>query len=54
MFLGSITSCHLDQEAGIDGQLAVYFLLSLAVQSYSCSDRFNKSDENLYPEPAGN
>ena len=43
--LGSIASCHLTQVGKLGGQLAAYFLLSLAVPSCNCSDRFNKSDE---------
>ena len=30
-------------EGGVGGQLAAYFLFSLAVPSCSCSDRINKS-----------
>ena len=36
--------CHLAQGGGVGGQLATYFLHSLAVPSYSCSDRINESD----------
>ena len=35
--------CHLAQGSGVSGQLAAYFLLSLAVPSCSCSNRINKS-----------
>ena len=35
--------CHLAQGHGVGGQLVAYFLLSLAVQSCSCSDRINES-----------
>ena len=43
--LGCTAPCHLAQggEGGIGGQLAAYFLLSLAVPSCSCSDRINES-----------
>ena len=41
--LDCIASCHLAHGGGVGGQLAVYFLLSLVVPSYSCSDRINKS-----------
>ena len=42
--LGCTTPCHLAQGGGeVGGQLVAYFLLSLAVPSYSCSDRINKS-----------
>ena len=43
MVLGCTAPCHVTQGGGIDGQLAAYFLLSLAVPSYSCSDRINES-----------
>ena len=36
--------CHLARGGGgVDGQLAAYFLLSLAVPSYSCSNQINES-----------
>ena len=41
--LGCTTPCHLAQGGGISGQLAAYFLLSLAVLSCSCLDRINES-----------
>ena len=41
--LGCTAPCHLAQGGGIGGQLAAYFLLSLAVPSYSCLDRINES-----------
>ena len=44
MVLGSIASYHLAQDGRVGGQLTDYFLLSLAVPSYNCSDRFNKFD----------
>ena len=43
--LDSTASCHLAQGDGVDGQLAAYFLLLLAVPSCNCSDQFNESDE---------
>ena len=36
--LGCIAPCHLAQGDAVGGQLAAYFLLSLAVPSCSCSD----------------
>ena len=42
--LGCTAPCHLAQRGGVGGQLAVYFLLSLAVPSCSCLDRINESD----------
>ena len=41
--LGCTAPCHLARGGGIGGQLAVYFLLSLAVPSCSCSDQINES-----------
>ena len=42
--LGCTTPCHLAQGEGrVGGQLAAYFLLSLAVPSCNCSDRINES-----------
>ena len=43
MVLGCTALCHLAQGGGIGGQLATYFLLSLAVLSCSYSDRINES-----------
>ena len=43
MVLGYTTPCHLAQGGRVGGQLAAYFLLSLAVPSCSCSDRINES-----------
>ena len=43
MVLGCTAPCHLVQGGGIGGQLAAYFLLSLAVPSCSCLDRINES-----------
>ena len=39
--------CHLVQEGRVGGHLAVYFLLSLAVPSYNCSNRINESINEL-------
>ena len=44
MVLGSTISCHLAQRSGVGGQLATYFLLSLAIPSYKCSNRSNEFD----------
>ena len=44
MVLGSIASYHLAQEGRVGGQLVAYFVLSLAVSNYNCSDQFNESD----------
>ena len=41
--LGCTAPCHLAQGGGVGGQLAAYFLLSLAVPSCNCSDRINES-----------
>ena len=41
--LGCTALCHSAQGGGVGGQLAAYFLLSLAVPSCSCSDRINES-----------
>ena len=41
--LNCTAPCHLAQGGGVGGQLATYFLLSLAVPSCSCSNRINKS-----------
>ena len=41
--LDCTTLCHLAQGGGIGGQLAAYFLFSLAVLSCSCLDQINKS-----------
>ena len=41
--LDCTTPCHLAQGGGVGGQLAAYFLLSLAVPSCNCSDRINES-----------
>ena len=41
--LGCTAPCHLAQGGGVGGQLAAYFLLSLAVPSCSCLDRINES-----------
>ena len=43
MVLGCTAPCHLAQGGGVGGQLAAYFLLSLAVPSCTCSDRINES-----------
>ena len=40
---GCTGTCHLAQGGGVGGQLAAYFLFSLAVPSCSCSDRINES-----------
>ena len=40
---GCTAPCHLAQGGGVGGQLAAYFLLSLAMPSCSCSDRINES-----------
>ena len=42
MVLDCTAPCHLAQEGGVGGQLAAYFLISIAVPSCSCSDRINK------------
>ena len=41
--LGCTAPCHLAQGGGVGGQLAAYFLFSLAVPSCSCLDRINES-----------
>ena len=44
MVLGCTAPCHLAQGGGeVGGQLAAYFLLSLAMPSCSCLDRINES-----------
>ena len=42
--LSCIAPCHLAQEGEVGGQLAAYFMFSLAVPSCSCLDRINKSN----------
>ena len=44
MVLGSTASCHFAQGSGVGGQLAAYFLLSLAVPSCNYLDQFNEFD----------
>ena len=41
--LGCTAPCHLTQGGGVGGQLAAYFLLSLAVPSCNCLDQINES-----------
>ena len=41
--LGCTAPCHLAWGGGVGGQLAAYFLLSLAVPSCSCPDQINES-----------
>ena len=55
MVLGCTVPCNLAQGGGVGGQLAAYFLLSLAVPSCSCSDRINESSGiQIQNRPAAN
>ena len=55
MVLGYTAPYHLAQGGGVGGQLAAYFLFSLAMPSCSCLDQINEFGEiRTRNQPAAN